>query len=124
MTVSGLLAGFSFAAVIALLAIQNRSKRFEVAFIGFLLSTFLFIVSTLGSWAVLEWIAEHENDKYESKVFFAGTYIGLVFGLLAFVVGVVGTAFLHSNLAGIISIIAGLGIVAFFFASAVASARD
>jgi len=123
-TVSGLLAGFSFTAVVGLLSIQNQSVAFEVAFFGFLLATFFFVASTLGGWATLEWIAEKENAKYGGKVFYVGMFIGFVFGLLAFLVGTVGAAFLHSTLAGIVSIGAGLVVVAFFIATSVASTGE
>jgi len=65
-------------------------------------------------WAVgqfLEWIAEKENAKYTGKAFYVATHVGSVFGLLTFLVGVVGTAFLRSTLAGIVAIGTGLAIV-------------
>jgi hypothetical protein len=96
-------------------------NAFEVAFLGFLLATFLFLASTLGGWAILEWIAEKKNAKYTGKAFYVGTYVGFVFGLLAFLVGVVGTAFLRSTLAGIVAIGTGLAIVVFFVTTVVGS---
>ena len=68
-------------------------------------------------WVVGQFLSgsrKKENAKYTGKAFYVGTYVGFVFGLLAFLgEGGVGTAFLHSTLAGIVAIGTGLAIVVF-----------
>ena len=121
MTVSGLLAGFSFTAVIGLFAIRRDAAAFEVALFAFLLATFFFIISTIGAWATVEWISEKRDSKYHGTYFYKGTMAGFVLGLLSFVIGMAGTAFLHSTAAGIAAVVAGLATVAFFILAGVES---
>ncbi|GAB5479930.1 MAG: hypothetical protein Marn2KO_33970 [Marinobacter nauticus] len=117
-TVSGLIAGFSFTAMIAVIALKISSVSANIAFFSFLFATFCFLISTIGGWAILEWLAEIKTDDFRKSTFHNGSIWGLIFGLLAFFVGVVATAFLYSTMAGIIAIVLSCYVVFFFFKTA------
>ncbi|AWY00150.1 hypothetical protein A8139_09190 [Marinomonas primoryensis] len=102
-TVSGLLAGFSFTAMIAIIALQEVAVFIDMAFYSFLIATFCFLISTLGGWATLEWVSELKTDDFKKTFFHNGCIWGFLLGLLAFLLGVVATAFLYSTQAGIIA---------------------
>jgi cation transporter-like permease len=76
------------------------------------------LISTIGGWAILEWLAEIKTDDFRKSTFHNGSIWGFIFGLLAFFVGVVATAFLYSTMAGIIAIALSCYVVFFFFKTA------
>jgi hypothetical protein len=122
-TVSGLLAGFSFTAVMGLLRVANETKTFQVAFIGFLLATFLFLALLFGGWTANEWLSEYEYGQLEQQVFYKATF-PLFFGaMFVFTMGVTATAFLYSVLAGVVAIIAALGFMVYIGVATVSFAR-
>lgn len=115
-TVAGLLAGFSSAAVIGLVAITSRTLACKIAFIAFQLATFLFIASAIGGWVTLEWIFEHEEGQgYQQKTFFTMMMVSFLGGLLTFVAGAIATAFFYSGVAGVISTVGAVGLLVFLF---------
>jgi hypothetical protein len=114
-TVSGLLAGFSFTAAIGLLRVPSGTKAYEVAFISFLLATFLFMTTLFGGWTAIEWLdSGYPASVLEKKKFYVATYPLFMSALLAFAVGVSATALLHSLLSGIIASLAALGALIYF----------
>ncbi len=58
LTVSGLLSGFSFTAMISLMVLNKDAISLTVAFISFQVAAYSFVITTLGAWAILEWISE------------------------------------------------------------------
>lgn len=117
-TVAGLLAGFSFTAMIAVISLQMTSVFVDLAFFSFLLATFCFLVSTLGGWAILEWLAEIKTDEFKKTTFHNGSIWGFIFGLLAFFAGVAATSFLYSTMAGTLASALTVYVIFFFFKTA------
>jgi hypothetical protein len=118
-TVSALLAGFSFTAVMGLLRIPAGSKSFEIAFISFLLATFLFLALVIGGWAADDFLLEHEPSSLDKAVFYKATIPMFLAALVAFSVGASATAFLPSVIAGIVAVCAALGLLTYLLVTTV-----
>jgi uncharacterized protein YacL len=117
-TFTGLLAGFSFTAMGMTSAIENPSIAITVSFYAFLIATFMFLISTIGSWATLEWLSEIKTHGYKGKTFHLGAVVGLLLGFLTFSTGVVARAANYSFFAGILAAVLALLVFGFLIRSA------
>ena len=108
-TLSGILAGFSFAAIIQLVSIKEKSRllgasiaTFLVATIGFLFVVFSFVFVSLT-------MSPHVNDPSAPSITSAVTlvvspvFITFLIGILFLMAGISLAAWMHSKLMGVIS---------------------
>lgn len=117
LTVSGLLSGFSFTAMISLMVLNKDAISLTVAFISFQVAAYSFVITTLGAWAILEWISEKKTFEYHKTVFFKISVFAYLTGFISFLSGITATSFYYSTAAATISVfLVVLTMVFFFFA--------
>ncbi len=123
-TIATVLAGFSFTAMLGVMAVSESDSPATFAFNSFLIATFSFLISAIAGWATLEWIAERKNEDYEKTTFFPLSFLGFFVGLAAFLTGVTATAFSFSLLSGVLSISGGVALVLILAIAMKESARS
>lgn len=102
LTVSGLLAGFSFAAVLELTHRSESTLLDLIMFFAFTLSTFLLLIGALGFWATIEWISEYQqHGRHQQTKFYRLGSLAFFFGIIVFSAGVGLVGFAHSLPAGV-----------------------
>jgi hypothetical protein len=89
--------------------------------VAFLVAAFSFVIAVIGFYAVMEWITEKKNEKYEKTLFYGISLVAFLVGLFAFSVGLGAIGFLHTVVTGIGSCIGTAVVVAYFCLTAVTS---
>jgi hypothetical protein len=122
-TVSGLLAGFSFTGAIELLPTSKNGLAQAASLFLFLGAAVLFLIATFGLFVSAEWAESNKTSSYEDTWYdrFAGQSFG--YGIIVFALGIGSLGFIHSTIGGIVSTAAALFIIVYFFIATITISR-